>query len=146
MIPDTQDVKGSALFEQWASVEYSQFYGVADAVLAHKLFNPQVLTFSSDVFSLLTINNSMRGIHAGEYVILEAVKKFHEKLDVLNQVLADQQYLGGPKFSLIDIFYMPAVDLLFKAGEGPAFEGRPNLGAWWARVSNRDSWKHVASA
>ncbi|KAK7424660.1 hypothetical protein QQZ08_008543 [Neonectria magnoliae] len=72
----------------------------------------------------------MRGVQPIESVTA-AVKGLHGKLDVLNKILAEQQYMGGKDFSFIDILYVPMVDMLHKAGEGPAFEKRENLRAWW---------------
>ncbi|KAH7110247.1 putative glutathione-S-transferase theta, GST [Dactylonectria macrodidyma] len=93
------------------------------------LYSTRKLPLLPEMFPLLTILSSMKGIHADTSLTLEAVKKLYEKLDVLYLVLADQQYIGGQTFSLIDIFYMPVVDMLFQAGEGGAFKERPNLGA-----------------
>ena len=37
---------------------------------------------------------------------------------------------------------MPYTGKLFEAGEGELIESRPNVLAWWERVSARASWKH----
>jgi len=68
-------------------------------------------------------------------------EKFNKKLDVFDQILGKQKYMGGDEFSLIDIFYLPHTQKLFVIGEGAFIESRPNLKAWWERVSTRDSWK-----
>ncbi|KAI8680710.1 hypothetical protein LRP88_04512 [Fusarium phalaenopsidis] len=125
LLPAVDDAQGSAIFEQFASVEYSQFNDPALQVLWLKLFNPAF------------------GIPSDEAATKASVEKLHAKLDVLDKILSKQSYLGGPGFSVVDIFYMPAVNALHQAGEGQAFEQRKNLGAWWSKVSSRDSWKKV---
>lgn len=40
LLPRDDDVEAQALFEQWASIEYSLFYVRAEKVLVHKWFNP----------------------------------------------------------------------------------------------------------
>ncbi|RSM06390.1 hypothetical protein CDV31_009164 [Fusarium ambrosium] len=126
LLPPVDDTQGWAHFEQFASVEYSQFYDAAVQVLGLKLFNPAF------------------GIPSDETTTKANVEKLHAKLDVLDKILSKQSYLGGPGFTIVDTFYMPAVNSLYKAGEGPAFEQRKNLGTWWNKVSSRESWKKVS--
>ncbi|KAI8682095.1 hypothetical protein NCS55_00463900 [Fusarium keratoplasticum] len=125
LLPAVDDAQGWAIFEQFASVEYSQFFDAALQVLWLKLFNPAF------------------GISSDEVATKTGVEKLHAKLDVLDKILSKQSYLGGPDFTVVDIFYMPAVNALHEAGEGQAFERRKNLGAWWNKVSSRESWKKV---
>jgi len=66
-------------------------------------------------------------------------------LDTLDAVVGDQDYMGGKEFSLIDIFYMPNVNMLYKAGVGSLFDTRPNLKAWWERVTGRPFVKKILS-
>ncbi|KAH7220531.1 putative glutathione-S-transferase theta, GST [Fusarium oxysporum] len=77
--------QGWALFEKFASVEYSQVFDAALQVLYLKFFNP--------------------------------VTKLHAKLDVLDKILATQDYLGGAEFTVVDILYMPAMQMLRQAGQ-----------------------------
>lgn len=51
--------------------------------------------------------------------------------------------MGGETFSLIDIFYMSIVRVLFKAGSGDLIEALPNVNFWWQKVSTRESWLKV---
>ena len=91
------------------------------------------------------LSNAVRafGIPTDEAATKAGVEKLHAKLDVLDKILSEQSYLGGPGFTVVDIFYMPVVNALHQAGEGQAFEQRKNLGAWWNKVSSRESWKKV---
>lgn len=83
------------------------------------------------------------GIPSDEVATKAGVEKLHAKLDTLDKILSKQSYLGGPDFTVVDIFYMPAVNALHQADEGQAFQQRKNLGAWWNKVSSRESWKKV---
>ncbi|KAE8372990.1 thioredoxin-like protein [Aspergillus bertholletiae] len=125
LIPPAGDVQAWGLFEQAASIEYSQFYDIALQVLVQKFFNPS------------------KGIPTDISIYEAAVGKLHAVLDTLNLLLQEHEYFSGKGFSLIDIFYMPTVGHLVLAGEGAAIESRPNLKAWWTRVSTRESWQHV---
>jgi glutathione S-transferase len=53
--------------------------------------------------------------------------------------------MGGDEFSLVDIFYLPYTQKLFEVGDGELITSRPNVNAWWQRVSTRDSWKKVCA-
>jgi glutathione S-transferase len=83
------------------------------------------------------------GIPSDEITTKSSVTKLHAKLDVLEKILATQDYLGGAEFTIVDAFYMPAVHMLHQVGEGPAFQQRQNISSWWNRVSSRGSWKKV---
>jgi glutathione S-transferase len=63
-------------------------------------------------------------------------------LDVLDRALERGDYLAGT-FSLADIFYIPAMDRLFLAGQGHLLTSRHHLAAWWGRLRERPSWKKV---
>jgi len=67
--------------------------------------------------------------------------KLNQKLDTFEKVLGKQKYMGGDEFSLVDIFYIPHTQKLFVIGDGAFIESRPNVKAWWERVSTRESWK-----
>ena len=68
---------------------------------------------------------------------------FNRKLDIFEGILGKQKYMGGNEFSLVDIFYLPYTQLLFRIGNGDLITSRPNVNAWWEKVSTRDSWKKV---
>jgi len=125
LIPDPKDLKAVALFEQWASVELTDFDAFATEVVGQKLFN------------------KWRGIEAIPEVVALVTKKLSDKLDIFDTLLAKQKYMGGNEFSLIDIFYMPYTEKLFEAGEGELITSRPNVKAWWDRVTARPTWKTV---
>lgn len=86
----------------------------------------------------------MFGQPVDEVALENAKKTLAEKLDVFDGILAKQDYMGGTNFSLVDIFYMPLMSKLFEVNEGDLVGTRPNVQAWWDRVSARNSWKKLA--
>ncbi len=72
-------------------------------------------------------------------------EKLSPKLDIYDQILAKGKYMSGDEFSLIDIYYMPYVELLYQSGEGNLIDDRPHLKQWWERVASRDSWKKITA-
>ncbi|KAF2015408.1 putative glutathion S-transferase II, GST-II [Aaosphaeria arxii CBS 175.79] len=127
LVPENGDLTAWGTFEQWASIEYSLFHVRAEQVLVQKLFNPS------------------KGIATDEEAATAAVARLRETMDVLENTLGRQNYMGGAEFTLIDTFYLPTVDYLHYAGEGLSQEKYPNLHAWWERVTARDSWKRVTA-
>jgi glutathione S-transferase len=97
----------------------------------------QMLLYHTD------INARYRGLEPVPQIVDAASEKFNEKLDIFEKILGKQKYMGGDEFSLADIFYLPYTQKLFEAGDGAFITSRPNVNAWWERVSTRDSWKKV---
>ncbi|MEQ8655158.1 MAG: glutathione S-transferase [Kiloniellales bacterium] len=67
--------------------------------------------------------------------------RFLAFLDQLDRRLADAPYLAGDGFSIADITAMIVCDFAKVIKQGPPFDGRPNLQAWYERVSARPSAK-----
>lgn len=85
----------------------------------------------------------LRGNPSDEAAVAAARKVLTQKLDVLDRILSEQAYMAGQTFSLVDIFYMPTVNGLFRAGEAQLITARPHLDDWWNRSTERPSWKKV---
>ncbi|KAH8819243.1 putative glutathion S-transferase II, GST-II [Xylogone sp. PMI_703] len=128
LVPDPTDLEGLARFDQWASIESSNFDTFVGPLVTEVFFGP--------IFQKKPTNT----------VIADDLReKLGPKLDVYDRILSKQKYMAGDEFSLIDIYYMPYTDLLYKAGEGKLIDDRPNLKAWWERVSSRESWMKVSA-
>lgn len=123
LVPDPTDIKASAKFEQWASIELTSYENYCGVIIAEKLFA------------------SYKGLAVNEAVVDFVTKKLIDKLDVFEKILSKQKYMAGDTFSLIDIFYIPHTDKLFAAGDGHLITDRPHVKAWWEAVSTRESWK-----
>jgi len=60
----------------------------------------------------------------------------------LAAALAGGEYLAGA-FSLAEIAWMPYLEYLAAAGGADLINDRPNVAAWWKRISERPSWQLV---
>ncbi|UKZ53279.1 hypothetical protein TrVGV298_007071 [Trichoderma virens] len=124
LIPDLSDLKTMGHFEQWASVEMANFDALARPLQWEVIFKP------------------LAGEPKNEQLIHSLVDTLAQKLDVYDKaILAEQKYMAGNTFSIVDIFYMPLMSYLFRMGFGDMITDRPNVKAWWESVSSRDSWK-----
>jgi glutathione S-transferase len=88
----------------------------------------------------------MKGLSTDQSVLKFAIDELKKKLAIFDTILGKQAYMGGENFSLIDIFYMPIVRVLYKGGNGDLIETFPNVNAWWQKVSMRESWQKVTQA
>ena len=83
----------------------------------------------------------MKGVQPVKEIVDAARQTIQSKLDVFDEILGKQKYMGGDDFSVIDIFYCPWVNKLYQIGEGDLIESHHNVKAWWERVSSRESLK-----
>jgi glutathione S-transferase len=116
------DLKERALMEQWISVEHSYFSPPAMKAILEIFFSP------------------MRGTQPNQATVDEGKAGAARALDVIERGLAGKEYLAG-SFSLAEITYLPYVQYLFDTGLGDIVKERPNLAAWWGRISERPSWQ-----
>jgi len=118
------DLKDRGLMEQWISVEQSYFSPPAMKAVLEIFFSP------------------MKGATPDQDVIAKGKADAAKALDVLERGLAGKEYLAGT-FSLAEITYAPYVQYLFDTGLGDIVTARPNVAAWWSRVSERKSWQRA---
>ena len=78
----------------------------------------------------------MKLVSAEAAVDLKAIA--HDKLDILNQQMADKQFLCGERFSFADIFLYAMLDFAAVVGQ-PLNEEFTHLAAWLQRVRARPS-------
>ncbi|KND00569.1 uncharacterized protein SPPG_04877 [Spizellomyces punctatus DAOM BR117] len=123
------DLKGAAVVEQWASVEVANFDPYASGIVAELVFKKLFNRGEPD---------------------LERVKQLRAKLDatldVYDKILAKQPFLTGQQVSLADLFHLPYGAKLFVAQHGDAITSRPNVKAWWERLTSRPTWQETAAA
>ncbi|KAI9700409.1 MAG: hypothetical protein M1836_002424 [Candelina mexicana] len=105
LMPDPNELKAVALFEQCALVEVDQFDKFATPLLIEVVLKP--------------------GLSPKTKLIKEATEMLNTKLDVFNRILSEQAYMCGGTFSLVDIFYVPAMMHLTKY-EISFVNNRPN--------------------
>ncbi|KJE91091.1 glutathione transferase [Capsaspora owczarzaki ATCC 30864] len=119
-----EDIKQAALVEQWLSVEYSNFNPSAGAIVKETVFKP--------VFYKIE----------GDMAVAEAeAAKLAKILDVYEQHLSKNEYLANNQFSLADLAHLPYGQHLVRGPFGHLITSRPNVNAWWNRISSRPSWQ-----
>jgi glutathione S-transferase len=120
-----KDLHERGRMEQLISVEQSYFSPQAMKIVSQLLFN------------------KMQGKEPDMAVVSAAKGEVSKVLDVTEKHLAGKEFLAGGSFSLADIDWMPYVQYVVQAGEGALITDRPNVGAWWKRVSSRPTWQKV---
>jgi glutathione S-transferase len=120
------DAKGRAQMEQWISVESSNFTPQAMKIIWESMFKKFLMNQDGD-----------------QNIIAAARTAVGKTLDVMNERLGHVPYFAGDSFSIADIGFMPYVEYLFASGAGDLITSRPNVAAWWNRVSSRPSWQKV---
>ncbi|KAI0696181.1 glutathione S-transferase-like protein [Cytidiella melzeri] len=125
LVPDPSDLQATALFEQAASIETSNFDFYAYAIAIEKVFKP------------------MRGFATNEDVIKEKLATLEGKLDAYEAILGKQKYLAGDNITLADLFHLPYGATLVSAGFDIFNAKRPNVARWWEDISTRESWEAV---
>ena len=116
------DAKQRAIMEQWLSLEQGTVTPEISGIVAQRVFAP------------------MFGGKTDEAAVARHAEKAKQGLDVMDAHLAKNEYLAGAQFSLADAFFMPYFALALHTPEATLLTGRPNIDAWWKRVSARPSW------
>jgi glutathione S-transferase len=116
------DPRALGVMEQWISVEQSYFSPPAMKAILEVFFAP------------------MKGATPDADVIAKGKADAAKALDVLERALDGKEYLAG-SFSIVEISYAPYLQYLFDTGAGDIVKERPNVNAWWGRISERPSWQ-----
>ncbi|MCZ6890201.1 MAG: glutathione S-transferase family protein [Gammaproteobacteria bacterium] len=77
----------------------------------------------------------------GAAVVGEGVKVFVSAVNKLETALDTDEYLAGNTFSLADIALLPYVNEVMRFGIDALAEDKPNLHAWFERVTARPSYR-----
>ncbi|AUX44436.1 glutathione S-transferase [Sorangium cellulosum] len=120
------ELRSRALMDQWISVEQSYFSTPVIKILYQRILLP------------------MRGQEGDESIVESATADIAKALDVADKALAGQEYLAGSSFSLADVSFMPYLGCLVASKAEALIASRPNVAAWWKRLSARPSWVKVS--
>ncbi|KAJ6577057.1 glutathione S-transferase [Mycena vulgaris] len=119
------DVQGKALFEQAASIEYSNFDPFCSKAVAEMVFKP------------------MRGMTSDKATFDTLVAGLSGKLDAYEVILGKQKYLAGNEVTLADLFHLPYGTMLARAGSDLLTTKGPNVTRWFNELCERPSWVAV---
>ncbi|RPD58823.1 thioredoxin-like protein [Lentinus tigrinus ALCF2SS1-7] len=126
LIPDPADIQRTALFEQAASVETSNFDPAVSGLAYENLFKP-FLGKEPDLHTVET---------------LQAV--FEAKLPGYEALLSKTKYVAGDEITLVDLFHLSYGALLKDQGyDYLESEKYPNVARWWKDISSRPTWVKV---
>ncbi|KAJ6535288.1 glutathione S-transferase [Mycena vulgaris] len=120
LLPTT--LKGKALFEQAASIEFANFY-------------PQILKIGME-----GVYKKRIGQPVDEAVIAQGKSDLSAKLDVYEVILGKQKFLAGDEFTLADLFHLLYAPAIIDAGIDIMSGKGPNVTRWWKDVSSRPAW------
>ncbi|KAJ3534047.1 hypothetical protein NM208_g7710 [Fusarium decemcellulare] len=125
LMPENIEVLG--FFEQIDSVGYGFFDTAVDYVADEMIFRRNSVEGEMD----------QRRIDINKRIIAEC-------LDYYDGILGEHDYLAGNDLSLVDLFHAPAVNFIStRLGLDHEITSRPNVKAWWEKVTSRASWKAV---
>lgn len=130
-----KDPRAAARMDQLLGIcDWYLFQGVNNIIGFQRIVGPRVLGLAPD-----------------EAAIAEAMPRAHVVMAELSRLLGGNEYLAGAQVSLADIVVASHMDFLADTPEWlPLTAERPNLPAWLARMSARESlqattWERVAA-
>ncbi|PCH37492.1 glutathione transferase [Wolfiporia cocos MD-104 SS10] len=127
VVPDPADFKATALFEQAASIELTNFDPFASGLAAEKVFKPRKGLGPTD-----------------EQVVARLAAQLNAKLDAYEVILSKTKYLAGDNVTLADLFHIPYGSMLAVMGfDHLESDKRPNVVRWWKDITSRPSWQAV---
>ncbi|KAJ3028448.1 hypothetical protein HDV00_010385 [Rhizophlyctis rosea] len=114
----------AALVETWISVESFNYDPSASSLVGQLVFKPIFWKQDPDMS-----------------IVESDLKKVAECLDVYDRHLAGKKFLVGEEFTLADLVHLPYTQLIVTAAKhSELINDRPNVKAWWERISSRPSW------
>jgi len=115
------ELKAKALFEQAASIEYSNFHPHAFVIYAEGR------------------QKAIKGLEKDQAKFDDAVSKLSTVLQVYETILGKQKYLAGDEFTLADLFHISFGTLLEPSGCDLMTSTGPNVARWWKEILGRPS-------
>lgn len=119
------DSRQRALVEQWISIETSNFTVPAMKIIYNLVFG-----------KFFGKEPDMAAVEEGRKGVRKAVA-------VMDRQLEGRNFLVGDGLTLADIFFMPYIEYLAAGGEIGLIDASERVGAWWRRLSERQTWQQV---
>ncbi|KAG6489400.1 glutathione S-transferase 3-like [Zingiber officinale] len=117
-----------AAVEIWLEVESQQFGPPIASLVFEALIKPILVKATAD-----------------EAIVEAQAAKLEKVLDVYEARLAQNKYLAGEHFTLVDLNHIPYTNYLLKTSKAALVTSRPHLLAWWKDVSARPAWVKTAA-
>lgn len=124
---EIQDLLGDIDVDIWLEAESQNFNPPASKIVYEKVFK------------------KWRGEEPDEQLVEKSLKELENVLDVYEQRLSTNPFIGGESFSIADISHIPYVNHLIKAGYKSIFKSRPNVYKWIKKIIKRESVDYVMS-
>jgi glutathione S-transferase len=118
------ELKANALYQQALSTEVFAFSEYADKAVAETVFKPY------------------RGLTPDKATFDKLIASLSANLDVYDQILSKQKYLGGEELTLADLYHLPYGSMLPVAGSN-VIETKPHVAKWFNDLASRPSWQAV---
>ncbi|CAN8256028.1 unnamed protein product [Cochlearia groenlandica] len=115
-----------AIVDQWTDVETHYFNVLVQPIVMNVIIKPRL----------------------GEKPDVGLVEELKVKLDVVLDVydnrLESNRFLGGDEFTMADLTHMPAMGYLMSVTElNRMVKAKVNMNRWWEEISVRPSWKKL---
>ncbi|KAH7309868.1 glutathione S-transferase [Stachybotrys elegans] len=128
LLPEDSDVEATALLEQAQLVEMTYFAEPASKIAFEKFVK------------------KFLGIPTDEAAVAEASRSLATFFDVTERLLQEKDYMAGPTFTLVDIYYIPLIRRLFMCGYEELVFSRKAVRAWWERCMERPAIQGMLKA
>ncbi|ESQ41705.1 hypothetical protein EUTSA_v10014654mg [Eutrema salsugineum] len=115
-----------AIVDQWADVEVHYFNVLAHPIVMNLVIKPKL------------------GEECDLNLVEELKKKLEVVLDVYDNRLSSNRFLGGDEFTMADLTHMPAMRYLMSITDiNRIVKARVNMNRWWEEITARPSWKKL---
>ncbi|KAF0318773.1 putative glutathione S-transferase [Colletotrichum asianum] len=126
LLPNFEDYKAVAQFEEAACFESSYLAASSITYLKQKVVHPKI------------------GVPVYPEAIEESLRQVKGNLQVFDRILSARQYLTGNNFSLIDVWSAIFIYCLLETD--PEFlQDLSSLASWWKGVSSRPAWQRTTA-
>jgi len=116
------DLLGDVFSDIWLEVESQNFNPLISTIVYEKMFKEA----SPD-----------------ETVVNKALANLEDVLDIYNQRLEHQNYIGGNSFTIADISHIPYAYAFLKCGNKDVIKKRIHVYNWFKRIMRRDAVRSV---
>lgn len=118
-----RDARDRARMEQWISIESSNFTGPVMKFVMHHIFKREQPAEALET----------------------ARTQLETALGIMDKQLAGSPFIAGSSFSLADITFMPYIEYAMNTPAKAQFAKHPHVMAWWNKISERPTWRKIAS-